>query len=59
LTGDCSSASNLSEKEIDFFVAHIIDMEPSDPNTIFDLRSLNSTSDRRKYDVFGNIILNI
>ncbi|XP_065883057.1 uncharacterized protein [Dysidea avara] len=52
LTGDCSSASNLSEKEIDLRVAHIIDMEPSDPSTVFDLRSLNSSSDRKKYDVF-------
>ena len=52
LTGDCTSASNLSEKEIDLHVAHVIDMEPSDPNTVFDLRSLNSSSDRQKYDVF-------
>ena len=58
LTGDCSSALNLSKKEIDLHVAHIIDMEPSDLNTVFDLCSLNSSSDQ-KYDVFGNIILNI
>ena len=33
-------------------MAQIIDMEPSNPNIVFDLRSLNSSSDRKKYDVF-------
>ena len=42
LTIDCTPSSNLSEAEIDLRVAHVIDMEPSDPDTIFDLRSLNS-----------------
>ena len=33
-------------------MAHVIELEPSDPNTVFDLRSLNSSSDRKKYDAF-------
>jgi len=33
-------------------VACVIELEPSDPNTVFDLRSVNSSSDRKKYDVF-------
>ena len=51
-TGDCSSASNLCEREIGTRMAQIIDMEPSNPNIVFDLCSLNSSSDRKKYDVF-------
>ena len=30
----------------------VLDIEPEDPNTVIDLRSLNSSSGRAKYDVF-------
>ena len=53
LTGDCTTSFNLSEKQIDFRVTRIIDMEPSDPNTIFDLHSLNSSTDRQNMMSLG------
>ena len=52
LTGDNSSASNISEAEIDSRVQQLLDMEPEDPQTIVDLRSLNSSTERARYDVF-------
>lgn len=52
LTGDSSAASNVDEAEIDKRVQLILDMEPEDPNTVIDLRSLNSSTDRAKFDVF-------
>ena len=51
-TGDCSAASNFSEAEIDARVCQVLNMEPEDPQTVFDLRSLNSFTERAKYDVF-------
>ena len=56
LTGDCTSSSNLSVKEIDLRVARVIDMEPSDPDTIFDLRSLNSSTDRKNIMFLGLLL---
>ena len=59
LTKDCTYSSNLSEAEIDLRVACVIDIEPSDPDTIFNLCSLNSSTDRQKYDAFGIAALGI
>ena len=39
LTGDASSANNISEAEIDQRVTEVLSMEPEDPQTVFDLRS--------------------
>ena len=52
LTGDTSASSNLTEEEIDSRVCQVLDMEPEDPQTLIDLRSLNSSTERAKYDVF-------
>ena len=52
LTGDCTAGSNLTESEIDQRVSLVLDMEPDEPNTVFDLRSLNSSTSRAKFDVF-------
>ena len=52
LAGDSSAASNLDEAEIDRRVQLILDMEPEDPNTLIDLRALNSSTERSKFNVF-------
>ena len=52
LTGDCSAASNLTEMEIDKRVQLVLEMEPEEPSTIFDLHALNSSQDRAKFDAF-------
>ena len=52
ISNDCSASSNLLEAEIDKRVQLVLDMEPEDPNTVIDLRSLNSSAGRTKYDVF-------
>ena len=49
MTGDASSASNLTEKEVDERVRLYLDME--DPDIIPDLRSHQSKQPSR-YDVF-------
>ena len=54
LTGDCTGGSNLTETENDKRVSLVIDMEPDEPSTIFDLRSLNSSTLRAKFDIFWN-----
>lgn len=46
ISGDCSASSNAVEAEL------VLEMEPEDPNTVIDLRSLNSSMERAKYDVF-------
>ena len=51
LTADYTTSSNLSEKEMDLHIARVIDMEPSDPDTIFDLHLLNSSTNHQNYDV--------
>ena len=52
LTGDCSAPSNLTKAELDGRVRQVLDMEPEDPQMIIDLRSLNSSAEHAKYDVF-------
>ena len=52
ISGDSSASTNLVEAEIDKRVQLVLDMEPEDPNNVIDLRSLNSSSGRAKYDVF-------
>ena len=52
ISGDCSASSNFVEAEIDERVQLVLDMEPEDPNTVIDLRSLNSSAGRSKYDIF-------
>lgn len=52
ISGDCSASTNLVEAEIDNRVQLVLDMEPENPNTVIDLRSLNSSTGRAKYDVF-------
>ena len=52
MTGDCTAGSNLTESEIDQRVSLVLDMETDEPNTVFDLRSLNSSTSRAKFDVF-------
>lgn len=52
ISGDCSASSNVVEAEIDKRVQLVLEMEPEDPNTVIDLRSLNSSTGRAKYDVF-------
>ena len=54
LTGDCTGGSNLTETEIDKRVSLVIDMEPDEPSTTFDLRSLNSSTSHAKFDIFWN-----
>ncbi|CAB4028703.1 Hypothetical predicted protein [Paramuricea clavata] len=49
LTGDSSASTNLTEEEIDSRVCQVLDMEPEDPQTLIDLRSLNSSTERAKY----------
>lgn len=44
--------SNLTEKEIDQRLNLVLDMEPEEPTTVFDLRALNSSSSRAKFDTF-------
>ena len=51
LTGDSSASTNVTE-EVDRRVFQVIDMELEDPQTLIDLRSLNSSTERAKYDVF-------
>ena len=52
LTGDSSASTNLTEEEIDSRVCQVLDMELEDPQTLIDLRSLNSSKQRAKFDVF-------
>ena len=52
LTGNCSAPSNLTEAEIDGRVRQVLDMEPEDLQTVTNLRSLNSSAEHAKYDVF-------
>lgn len=52
LTGDCTAGSNVTETETDKRVSLVVDMEPDEPSTVFDLRSLHSTTSRAKFDVF-------
>ncbi len=55
ISGACSVSSNLAEAEIDKRVELILEMEPEDPNTVIDLRSLNSSAGHVKYDAFWYI----
>ena len=52
LTGDSSASTNLTEEKIDSRICQVLDMELEDPQTLIDLRSLNSSTQRAKYDVF-------
>ncbi len=52
LTGDSSASTNITEEEVDRRVCQVLDMEPDDPQMPIDLRSLNSSTERAKYDVF-------
>ena len=52
VSGDCSASSNAVEAEIDKRVQLVLEMEPENPNTIVDLRSLTSSTGRTKYNVF-------
>lgn len=52
LTGDSCASLNLGEAEIDSRVRQVLDMEPEDPQTVIDLRNLNSSVERAKHDVF-------
>lgn len=50
LTGDASASTHALQAEIDSRIKLFIDME--DPNVVCDLRALNSSSQRVKYDRF-------
>ena len=50
LTGDCSAPSTISQAKIDDRVRSLIEME--DPHIVADLRSLNSSTERAKFDRF-------
>lgn len=55
ISGDCSASSNVVEAEIDKRVELVLEMEPEDPSTVIDLRSLNSSAGRVKYDAFWDV----
>ena len=52
LTGDVSSANDSNQAEIDSRVLEVLNMEPEDPQTVFDLREARSTKGTTKFDVF-------
>lgn len=50
LTGDASASGNFMQADVDSQIKLFIDLE--DPTIITDLRTLNSSSERNKYDRF-------
>lgn len=52
LTGDKSASNDHKEEIIDQRVLEVIEMEPEEPSTIFDLREVKSSVSRTKYQVF-------
>ena len=50
LTGDTSALINFMQADVDSWMKLFIDLE--DPSIITDLRTLNSSSERTKYDRF-------
>ena len=50
LTGDVSAPINFMQADVDTRIRLFIDLE--DPNIITDLRTLNSSGERTKYDQF-------
>ena len=52
LTGDASAPNDITEAEIDSRVQEVIDMEPDDPQTVFDLREARKPTGETKYQVF-------
>ena len=52
LTGDASAPNDITEAEIDSRVQEVIDMEPDDPQTVFDLREAHKPTGETKYQVF-------
>lgn len=50
LTGDASASMNFMQAEVDSRIKQFIELK--DPDVITDLRTLNSSSERAKYDCF-------
>ena len=52
LTGDSTAANVMVEEEVDARVKQFLQMEPDDPQTIFDLREVHCPEKKTKYEVF-------
>ena len=52
LMGCVSTNTNTHEHEIDKRLQLLLDLKPEDHNTIVDLRELNTSTGKMKYDVF-------
>lgn len=50
LTGDISASTNALQAEVDSRIKQLIDLE--DPNVVSDLKTLNSSTERAKFDRF-------
>ncbi len=53
LSGDSTAANVMAEEEVDVRVKEFLEMEPDDPQTIFDLREVRCPMKKTKYEVFG------
>ncbi len=54
LTGHAAAATDMEEAEVDERVKEFLQMEPDDPNIVFDLREVKRPEGKTKYDVFWN-----
>ena len=52
LTGDSTAANVMMEEEIDTRVKQFLQMEPDDPQTVFDLREVQCPEKKTKYEIF-------
>ena len=52
LTGDSTAANVMVEEEVDTRVKQFLQMEPDDPQTIFDLHEVQCPEKTTKYEVF-------
>lgn len=52
LTEDSTAANVMVEEEVDTRVKQFLQMEPDDPQTIFDLHEVQCPEKTTKYEVF-------
>ena len=52
MTGDISASNDINEVEIGSHVQEVIDMEPENPQTVFDLHEARKPTGETKYQVF-------
>ena len=52
LTGDSTAANVMVEEEVDTRVKQFLEMEPDDPQTIFDLREVRCSEKKTKHEGF-------